>query len=323
MQWMDGESNLRLTCRQGNGGIVVLRCETHDPVVCLPDVILGKAVIALGDYVMARRAPDLSCFSDQFTVCVGAGCDQEHDAGGIQRVILPRSLRSVGDYAFYDCHALECIEAGEALTEIGSDAFLNCIAFHQIQTAVSADGTSCLRGVLREHHGELSCQLSFPDGEAQLWFPAFSEEYEELAAPHIFGYHIEGAGFTYRQCFDGKKLNFSQYDASFERLLLACDFSSAARAALVRLRWPRELSPVHRARYESFATSHADTVLDILLSEQDSDGLAFLLRRSLVPSHALTLACDRARAQRNTEMLGILLEHLHRAGAGNTKTFDL
>lgn len=323
MQWMDGENNLLLTCQRASSEMVLLRCETRDPVVRLPETINGQAVTALGDYAMARRTPDLSLLSDQFIVRIGNG-ESSHDAEHIRRIILPRSMRSVGDYAFYDCHSLEYLDAGPELTEIGSGAFLNCNAFHCLESDVSADGTSCLRGILREHHGELLCTLRFQNGDiARLWFPAYSEEYEELAAPHIFGYHIEGAGFTYRQCFDGKRLNFSQYDAALDRLILTQDFSSAARVAIARLRWPRDLSPSSRARYEEILANHADEALKILLSEKDSESLAFFLRMKLFSADSLEAACNSARTNRNTEMLGLLMEHLHRAGTVRAKTFDL
>ena len=38
----------------------ILRCETRDPVVLLPDEIDGAPVTALGRYVLSGRAPDLS-----------------------------------------------------------------------------------------------------------------------------------------------------------------------------------------------------------------------------------------------------------------------
>ena len=50
MEWMDGENELTLTCRHQAGGVAVLRCETRDPVIHLPDTILGVPVSALGDY---------------------------------------------------------------------------------------------------------------------------------------------------------------------------------------------------------------------------------------------------------------------------------
>lgn len=324
MEWMDGENELTLTCRHRAGGVAVLRCETRDPVIHLPDTILGVPVTALGDYAMARRAPDLSGIRDLFTVHVGRGQPEPHDADGIRQVTLPLHLQSLGDYAFYDCQALEQLDISPAMADVGSGAFLNCSHLHNVQLAVSPSGESCLRGVLREHHGELLCRMHFADGtQARLWFPAYSEEYEELAAPHIFGYHIEGAGFTYRQCFDGKKLNFSQYDAALERLVRTRDFEDAVRVALGRLRWPKELSPANREQYRALVAEHAAAALKVLADARDTEDMAWALGLELFPPKALQAACDRARNDRDTEMLGLLMEHLHRTGAGRTKTFDL
>ena len=324
MQWMDGENDLLLTCRETGDGIAVLRCETQDAVVHLPGFIGERPVTALGDYVLAERAPDLSGFSGLFTVRVGRGTDCAHDPCALHRLRVPESVRSVGNYAFYNCLDLEELFLPKALTDVGSDAFLNCNRLHRVQIEASSDGTSCLRSVLREHHGELLCTLLFPDStKAQLWFPAYSEEYEELAAPHIFGYHIEGAGFTYRQCFDGGRLNFFQYDAALERLLRTQDFDSAVRVALCRLRWPRELLLANRERYSALLAEHAACALDMLLREKNSEDMAYALRLNLFPTGALQRACDRARMERDTEMLGLLMERLHRTGAVQKRSFDL
>ena len=60
MRCIDGENELILTCETQAEGVCILRCETRDPVVLLPDEIDGAPVTALGRYVLSGRAPDLS-----------------------------------------------------------------------------------------------------------------------------------------------------------------------------------------------------------------------------------------------------------------------
>lgn len=72
------------------------------------------------------------------------------------------------------------------------------------------------------------------------WFPEYVEELEDLSPAHIFQRRIHGAGYSYRQCFDGGVLNFRQYDAALSELLERHDFSVAARVA-VRRDWPYRL----------------------------------------------------------------------------------
>ena len=57
MRCIDGENELILTCETQAEGVCILRCETRDPVVLLPDEIDGAPVTALGRYVLSGRAP--------------------------------------------------------------------------------------------------------------------------------------------------------------------------------------------------------------------------------------------------------------------------
>ena len=45
MRCMDGENEMLLTCREQANGVSILRCETRDPVVLLPDEVDGAPVI--------------------------------------------------------------------------------------------------------------------------------------------------------------------------------------------------------------------------------------------------------------------------------------
>ena len=72
MRCIDGENELILTCETQAEGVCILRCETRDPVVLLPDEIDGAPVTALGRYVLSGRAPDLSG-RDTFSVRVTCG----------------------------------------------------------------------------------------------------------------------------------------------------------------------------------------------------------------------------------------------------------
>ena len=49
MRVIEGENELRLTCsRSASGGIALLRCETQDDIVRLPDEIDGVPVTEVG-----------------------------------------------------------------------------------------------------------------------------------------------------------------------------------------------------------------------------------------------------------------------------------
>ena len=126
---IEGENELRLTCsRSASGGIVLLRCETQDDIVRLPDEIDGVPVTEVGAYVLSERAPDLTG-KDTFAVRITCGgTESKHNAAAIRTVTLPKDAKSVGSYAFYNCRSLERIELTGSVSEFGGGALMNCMS---------------------------------------------------------------------------------------------------------------------------------------------------------------------------------------------------
>ena len=123
MRVIEGENELRLTCsRSASGGIALLRCETQDDIVRLPDEIDGVPVTEVGAYVLSERAPDLTG-KDTFAVRITCGgTEPKHNAAAIRTVTLPKDAKSVGSYAFYNCRNLERIELTDSVSEFGGGA---------------------------------------------------------------------------------------------------------------------------------------------------------------------------------------------------------
>ena len=73
MRTIEGENELLLTCAETPDGAAILRCETRDDAVRLPDEIGGAPVVSLGAYALSERAPDLAG-RETFPVRVTCGC---------------------------------------------------------------------------------------------------------------------------------------------------------------------------------------------------------------------------------------------------------
>ena len=204
---------LFLTCRRAEDGIAILRCAADTPHVVLPDRVLGQPVTALGPYALSQREPDLSGYADAFQVHVTCGgMSPQHDASAIRDLVLPAGLKTVGDYAFYNCRNLAHLTLTGSVERLGSDSFMNC-PVRSIALDLGADGKSCLRLLLADCLADLEVALRLPDGtEARLFFPAYREELELLAAPHIFQTRIQGGGYACRQCVQNGVVDFGAYD---------------------------------------------------------------------------------------------------------------
>ena len=87
---------------------------------------------------------------------------------------------------------------------------MNCMSLREVILHAAPSAPTCLPAA-REYAGELDVRLI---EHARLLFPEYVEELEDLSPAHIFQRRIHGAGYSYRQCFDGGVLNFRQYDAA-------------------------------------------------------------------------------------------------------------
>lgn len=326
MRSVPAECDALLTCCRKEGGIALLRCETSAPQLLLPDELDGLPIIRLGDYVFSAREPK-QLPEGAFRLRLTSGGEElpAHDAAALRMVRLPQKALSLGNYAFYGCTGLETLEIGGHLQTVGTDAFMNCFSLRRMTLTAPAEECRCLRGLLQEYSGELELRFAPAAGpECRLFFPAYDEDYEEMAAPHIFHYNIRGVGYLCRQSFDGHCFRYDQYDASLDLLLRTHEFSLAVRMAMDRLRFPVQLSETARAAYLSCLEQHTEQALELVLTEADTAPLSFLLSLDLLGRPALAEGCEMARTARRTEALGLLLEYQNRRfGAPRARSFDL
>lgn len=326
MRSVPAECDALLTCCREEGGVALLRCETSAPQLLLPDELDGLPIIRLGDYVFSAREPK-QLPEGAFTLRLTSGGEElpAHDAAALRMVRLPQKALSLGNYAFYGCTGLEALEIGGHLQTVGTDAFMNCFSLRRMTLTATAEECRCLRGLLQEYSGELElCFAPAAGPECRLFFPAYDEDYEEMAAPHIFHYNIRGVGYLCRQSFDGHCFRYDQYDASLDLLLRTHEFSLAVRMAMDRLRFPVQLSETARTAYLSCLEQHTEQVLELVLTEADTAPLSFLLSLDLLGRPALAEGCEMARTARRTEALGLLLEYQNRRfGAPRARSFDL
>ena len=324
MRCIDGENELILTCETQAEGVCILRCETRDPVVLLPDEIDGAPVTALGRYVLSGRAPDLSG-RDTFSVRVTCGGPLPvHEADSIRAVTLPKHARTVGSYAFYNCRSLEELTMTDSVSAFDGGSLMNCLSLHRIRLLAPPGGATCLPKILGETASELDVRFLHGDTCTPLLFPAYTEELEDLSPAHIFQRRIHGAGYSYRQCFDGGVLNFRQYDAALSELLERHDFLVAARVAVRRLAVPFVLSDAAKAEYLTVLRAHGGNLAQSCAKAGETAALTFLLSLGVLSAADVDAACTSAREAEQTAALSVLLSAAGKTQSkGRAKSFEL
>lgn len=302
-------NNMELTCRQMGNGIAIERVRTGEKHAVVPEELFGLPVTALGIKAFAPHADE------------GAP-----DHRKIRSITLPETLERVGDFAFYNCFALEEIVLTDRTRYWGGCCLMNCRSLRKIDLAVSDETSPTLAYFADELMAELDVKLRYADGQmARLIFPEYIESYEDNKPAHFFDFHIYGPGFPYHHAFTKKRLDLGIFDGCWEEMLRrGYEPDCAMRLAFFRLRYPRELTERAAANYRAYLEQNHGMVLGWLLQERDARGLHWYLSGFRPGKEDLSAALERARVMQLPEAAALLLEEQHRRfPAGRMKTFDL
>ncbi|MDD4076044.1 MAG: leucine-rich repeat protein [Eubacteriales bacterium] len=318
-----GQNDMLLYCALSSQGATVLRAETADETVTLPDRVFGMPVIALGDRAFAAGAYPKQGKPLRI-VCKGG--ENTGDNSRLVSVALPDTVQSVGAYAFYNCENLRSLSLCSNASQWGADAMMNCKNLSAVTLRLMDTTSRLLKYFVGELPHELDVSLFFPDGaRARLIFPEYYEYIDENVPARIFDYHIMGAGYPYRYCFRDAALDFRSYDELWSKyLVMDYDASCADKLAFYRLLYPCALSDKARADYLAYVQKRIPAILCWLLDVRDMRAIDFLLQTVKPDAHALSDCMEQARDRGCAEALAMLLAEQHkRVPAGAGKRFDL
>ena len=318
---VSGGNNWKLIVRRTGEGAEILRAATCDGKADLPETVLGLPVVSLGDHALTPGAAPVPGEEVQITCGPEEG---DWDNRRLRELSLPRTLRQVGDYAFFNCGALKTLRLYDTVRRWGGGALMNCRlldTLHIIRTEEEGETLAYFAGELSR---ELDVTVSGPDGELRLLFPEYVELYEENCPAHHFDYNIQGAGYPYHHCFTQRRLDLRRYDQLWPGFLaMEHEPEAAWRLAFWRVRYPAGLPPKAEEAYLRYLRDHAGEGLAFLLKARDWPGLRLLLDKAPPGEEALTGALDMARSAGETEAVAMLLEERRRFPGGLEKNFDL
>lgn len=295
---------MQILYEETKDGIRVHRCFGDGGEAVIPEQICGKNVTELGDYVFSDGLCSLPAghwWNEEDTRVKTDGNkypkaekelpDTESLSPlcglAVRTVSLPKTIRRIGRYAFYNCYALERLALSSGVRDIGAGAFTGCKNLTQLAIDVAGGERSCFKEVLAELSHEIVAQYRcmergsdgklYPSGEARLLFPAYYEEAVENTPARILETHVHGCGHRYRYAFDGTTFLFREYDRLFPWLLAQNTAQSAALLAMGRLRYPLFLEDEARSMYTKYLAGHLEETAACLFKENSIDGWKWLV----------------------------------------------
>jgi hypothetical protein len=260
-----------------------------------------------------KNTPEKNTFSDQeedigesYLSGMTALCGEQ-----LEEIFLPETVRRVGRYCFYDCSNLHRITFCGTLADWGSGVFTRCHQVRELCVSTDAEGRSHLKDVLDELPEELLVEYRMPGVAKQnngtssaeeetaeektagaqmaapipkkvcerafLVFPEFYEEGVENTPARILETHVHGSGISYRNCFQGRKFDFVQYDALFFQARAMESSEVVMQMVTGRLWHPLGLTEKARLQYQTYVFAHAKEFGDWLIARREMDGVRWLV----------------------------------------------
>lgn len=197
----------------------------------------------------------------------------------VRAVRLPAGIRRIGRYAFYNCDGLYSLSFFSNIRDIGAGAFNGCRKIEELSVEVLPEGRSCLKEILSELNETVAVHYREGVLLAELLFPAFYEEAVENTPARITETHVHGCGHRYRYCFKDTRFQFREYDSMFPYMRAQENTAETVRLAVLRLRYPAELSPEARKSYQEYLLCHLDETAEYIASLSDASEWEWLVNQ--------------------------------------------
>lgn len=269
-------------------GVRILQVYGEHPHLVLPESIHERPVTEIGPYCFSRSVPRLpeqyfhAAFPEKAENPSATLTALNGDA--IEQIVLPASVHTLHNAAFYNCRKLHTLWTGNHIRSIGSDEFTNCSHLHQLYFYTDNADASSLSLLLERVTDDLNVTvLAGENGQttlrSALFFPEYYEWLDEISPAHIFSRSIHGEGFRMRKCFTQGHLDYDKYDACLENALKSESAQSLCQISLNRLRWPEGLKEERKFFYEQTVKNHLSEALTLAVREKDRTLLLFLSRQ--------------------------------------------
>ena len=313
-------------------GICVNRVFGYDGIVEIPDTLNGFPVTELGAYIFSDHidVSELNKKKETGTYCTENGTeetpadDMPQAAGNqVEEICLPRFLRKIGRYAFYNCFKLRRLKFCGKMKDLGAGALTGCHKMEQITVETDENGQSALRDFLTELPETLRVDMKTDGEPGRFWFPEFFEEGVENTPARIIENHVHGSGIRYRNSFLHKKLNILEYDKLFPYAEAWEEESIVLKLVLDRILYPMDLTETAEEKYIQYLREHGERAVSILGEEKEYAAMRTILTKITPDRTETEKMLERAQRSGDSRWVSILMDTLAGHGRKKRKAFEL
>ena len=290
--------------------ILLKRCYGTEERIEVPAQIEGMPVTVLAPYIFsqARREPD-----QKAAIC----------GNQVKEIVLPDTVREIGNYAFYGCYYLEALTLSHRTHDIAGGAFTGCRHLKNLTFRMEQAEGYCMKDVLSEVHHEMKVKLVYPNAVCTLLFPEYYEEAVENTPARQLETQFHGSGYSYRQCFQDGVFQFGEYDRLFQEAQNLESEDFCIELAVTRLMEKARLSQDAEGVYQSYLMEHRMSAAGWCIEFEQNETLEFLTEFIDWQEEELSDLIEEANAKGRLEIQSVLMDYKHQHFGKKKKTFDL
>ena len=305
----------------GGEGVRILNYRGMDSLAVVPEEIDGQAVTELAPYLFsAHRPPDAAgCPGGAWQSGTGERITEEEalslpevKGGALEELRLPRTLRRVGAYGFYNCGRLKKLELYSTTLDWGPGVFTGCLGVQEMVIHVDESERSCFKEILAELRQTVTVDYDGPE-KGRLIFPEFFEEAVENTPARILVTNTHGCGQKYRNAFVRTRFQFQEYDSLFPHVQIQEPEDVVIALAMGRLMYPCELTGRYREQYRKYLTDHRVSAACRAAVQDDAEGLIWLMEHIAYDASDLNAVIEAAGRRGSPGAVSYLMD---RAGEG-------
>ena len=318
--------------KRNKTGICIDRVYGYDAIVELPDMLEGLPVTELGAYIFSDHIDqaELKMMQEKENFCTEDGTETQPDddmpqaAGNrVEEIRLPRQLKKIGRYAFYNCFHLGKLTFYGKMQDLGAGALTGCHRMEQIFMETDEKGESGLRDFLTELPETLRVDMIINGEHGRFWFPEFFEEGVENTPARILENHVHGSGIRYRNSFVHKKLNTLEYDRLFPYAVAWEQERIVLNLALDRILYPVSMTEEAREKYLVHIKEHAQQAIKLLGEQKAYESMQKILKELSSDRATTEKMLETAQKADDSRWVSILMNELQKHGRKQRKAFEL
>lgn len=231
----------------------------------------------------------------------------------LERVELPKSIRSLKSFSFFNCKNLKGVSLWDSVEDYYDGSLRQCVSLSHISVQFAKEGNfQIVRDILGDSDRRLQFHLYLKEGEElSLLFPGYVDKVREDTMARQIHDTIDGCGYSYRQTVGRARIDLRLYDKLFSRAVHDTK-GAAIYIALGRLRHATELLDKAKEEYLSFLREEDCFALRLLILDGETEWVEFYMSLKLFSEEGVNTALKLLAKYGNTELTARFLDYQER-----------